>query len=120
MLKLRRHITGNRGTLTSYRKKKFTTQVELGDDSTYKIEWVGSTSLQHDSGTVLHVDDILYVPGLKKNLLYVVGLEDKGHKVLFMDKKVFLWEKDTDLDSAIQIRVREGDLYKASKVSTHA
>ena len=34
--------------------------------------------------------------------------------------KVFLWAKDTDLDSAIQIGVREGDLYKASKVSTHA
>ena len=113
-------MTGNRGTLTSYRKKKFTTQVELGDDCTYKIEGVGSTSLQLDSGTVLHVDDILYVPGLKKNLLSVAGLEDKGHIVLFMDKKVFLWAKDTDLDLAVQIGVREGDLYKASKVSTHA
>ena len=54
---------------------------------------VGSTSLQLDSGTVLHVDDILYVPGLKKNLLSVVGLEDKGHRVLFMDKKVFYEQK---------------------------
>ena len=69
----------NHGTLTSYRSKKFTTQVELGDDSTYKIERVGSTSLQLDLGTVLHIDDILYVPGLKKNLLSVAGLEDKGH-----------------------------------------
>ena len=67
------HMAGNRGTLTSYRKKKFTTQVELGDDSTYKIEGMGLTSLQLDSGTVLHVDDILYVPGLKKNLLSVAG-----------------------------------------------
>ena len=86
-------MTGNRGALTSYRKKKFTTHVELGDDSTCKIEGVGSTSLQFDSGMVLHIDDILYVPGLKKNLLFVVGLEDKGHRVLFMDKEVFLWEK---------------------------
>ena len=115
-----RHMTSNRGTLTSYRKKKFTTQVELGDDSTYKIEGVGSTSLQLDSGTVLHVDDIIYVPSLKNNLLYVAGLEDKRHRVLFMDKKVFLWEKDTDIDSAVQIGVRDGDLYKTSKVSTHA
>ena len=60
-----RHMTGNCGALTIYRKKKFTTQVELGDDSTYKIEGVGSTSLQLDSGTVLHIDDVLYVPGLK-------------------------------------------------------
>ena len=58
--------------LTSYRKKKFTNQVELGDDTTYKIARVGSTSLQLDSGTVLHIEDILYVPGLKKDLLSVV------------------------------------------------
>ena len=85
-----------------------------------RFEGVGSTSLQLDSGTVLHVDDILYVPGLNKNLLSVAGLEDKGHKFLFMDKKIFLWAKDTDLDSTVQIGVQEGDLYKASKVSTHA
>ena len=48
---------------------------------------------QLDSDTVLHVDDILYVPGLKKNLLYVAGLEDKNHTVLFMDKKVFYGQK---------------------------
>ena len=83
-------MTGNRGALTSYRKKKFTTQVELGDDSTYKIEVVGSTSLQLDSDTVLHIDDILYVPGLKKNLLSVASLEDKGFSVLFIDQKVLL------------------------------
>ena len=93
--------------------------MELGDDSTYKIEGVGLTSLQLDSGTVLHIDDVLYVPGLKKNLLYVAGLEDKCYKVLFMDKKVLLWAKDEDLSSSIQIGVGEGDLYKASKDSTH-
>ena len=37
-----------------------------------------------------------------------------------MDKKVFLWEKNTDLDLAVQIGVREGDLFKAFEVSTHA
>ena len=94
-------MTGNRGALTNYRKKKFTTQAKLGDDSTYKIEGVGSTSLQLDLGTVLHIDDVLYVPGLKKNRLSVVGLEDKGYRVLFMDKKVLLWAKVSDLNLAV-------------------
>ena len=62
-------MTGFREALTSYRKKKFANQVELGDDTTYKIEGVGSVSFQLDSGTVLHIEDILYVLGLKKNLL---------------------------------------------------
>ena len=114
-----RHMIGSREALTSYRKK-FTTQLELGDDSTYKIEGVGSTSLQLESGTVLHIDDVLYVPGLKKNLLSVAGLEDKGYRVLFMDKKDLLWAKNEKLSSAVQIGVREGGLYKASRNSTHA
>ena len=63
-----RHMTGLCDALTSYRKKKFTNQVELGDGTTYKIEGVGSTTLQLDSGTVLHIEDILYVPGLKKEV----------------------------------------------------
>ena len=75
-----------------------------------KIEGVGSTPLQLDSGMVLHIDDILYVPGLKKNLLSVAHLEDKGYRVLFMDKKVLLWAKDTYLSSVVQIGVREGGL----------
>ena len=68
-----RHMTGFLEALTSYRKK-FTNQVGLGDDTTYKIEGVGSTSLQLDSGPVLHIEGILCVPGLKKKLLSIVGL----------------------------------------------
>ena len=100
-----KHMTGNRGALTSYRKKRFTTQEELGDDSTYKIERVGSTSLQLDSGTVLHIDDVLYVLGLRKNLLSIDGLEDKIYKVFFMDKKVLLWAKNEKLSLAVAIGV---------------
>ena len=94
-------MTGNRGALTNYRKNKFTTQVELGDDTTYKIEGVGSTSLQLDLGIVLHIEDILCVPGLKKNLLSIAGLEDKGYMVLFMNKKVLLWVKNEKLSSTV-------------------
>ena len=68
---------------------------------------------------VLHIGDILYVLGLKKNLLSIASLEDKGFRVLFMDKKVLLWAKDEDLSSAVQIGVREGGLYKASEDSTY-
>ena len=112
-------MTGNHGLLTSYRKK-FTTQVELGDDSTYKIEGVGSTSLQLDSGTVLHIEYILYVPGLKNILLSVVVIEYKGYKVIFMDRKVLLWENNEKLSSVELIRIREGGIYKASRQSTQA
>ena len=101
-------MIGFREAVTSYKKKKFANQVELGDGTTYKIKGVGSTSPQLDSGTVLHIEDILYVPSLKNNLLSVVGLEDKGYKVIFMDKKVLPWEKNEKLSSTELIGVREG------------
>ena len=72
------HMTRFQKALTDYRTKKFTSQVELGDDTTYEIEGVGSIYFQLDSGTVLHIEDILYVLGLKKNLLLVACLEDEG------------------------------------------
>ena len=69
---------------------------------------------------VLHIDDVLYVLCLKKKLVSVAGLEDKGYRVLFMDKKVLLWAKNEKLSSVVQIGVRDGGLYKASEDSTHA
>jgi hypothetical protein len=60
----------------------------------------------------LHIEEILYVPGLKKNLISVAVLEDKGYRVTFMDKKALLWPKNEELNSTIVIGIREGGLYK--------
>jgi hypothetical protein len=54
----------------------------------------------------------VYVPSLKKNLISVAVLEDKGYRVIFMDKKALLWSKNQELSSAIVVGVREGGLYK--------
>ena len=58
-----------------------------------------------DSGTNLNITEILYVLGIKKNLLSVSALEDKGFLVTFMEGKAFLWHKDSSLESAIEIGV---------------
>jgi hypothetical protein len=86
--------------------------VELGDDSTYVIKGIGATSFQLDSREVLHMNDILYVPGLKKNLLSTSALEDKGFRVSFVDGRVLVWSKNSNIDSTRVIGVREGGLYK--------
>lgn len=86
--------------------------MELGNDASYEIKGVGSTSFLLDSGTILHINDILYVPGLKRNLLSVGVLEDKGYEVIFKQGKTYLWDKDKDLDSVEVIGVCEEGLYK--------
>jgi hypothetical protein len=64
--------------LVNYWDKKFNVKVELSDDDTYDIEGVGSTSFKLQTGNVFHIDEIFYVPGLKKNLTLVAVLETKG------------------------------------------
>jgi hypothetical protein len=61
---------------------------------------------------MLHIEDILYVSGLTKNLISVGILEDKGHRMIFMEKKALLWPKDTELSSTIVIGIKERGLYK--------
>ena len=87
-------------------------KVELGDDSTYAIKGVGSTSLQLDSGTIIHIEEILYVPRLKKNLLSVAVWENKGYTVAFSNGKALMWPKDGNMSLAIVIGVHEGNIYK--------
>ena len=88
--------------------------MELGYGSTYAIKGVGSSAFQLDSGTLISVEEILYVSGLKKNVLSVTVLEDKGFSVAFSEGKVLVWPKGGSMSSAIVIGVSEGDLYKVS------
>ena len=48
----------------------------------------GATSLQLESNDTLHLSDVLYVLGMKINLVSISALEGKGYKVAFLDGKV--------------------------------
>ena len=68
--------------------------------------------------------DILYVPGLKNNLLSISSLDKKGFRVAFVDGKVLMWKKGKTIDDAVEIGVEGEGLYKLkghtdSKLSTY-
>jgi hypothetical protein len=81
-------MTGYKEILSDFKKKYFEHHVELGDDKCYKIKGVGSISFRLESGARLHVDEVLYVPWLKKNLLSVEILEDKGYWVILRTRDI--------------------------------
>ena len=54
--------------------------------------------------------DVIHVPGLKKNLVSVIMLEDKGYDVVFSEGKAFLRHKKMGQTKKIGIRVK--NLYK--------
>jgi hypothetical protein len=94
-----KHMTWYKEILSDSETKYFAQHVETGDDKCYNIEGVGSISFRLESGARLHVDEVLYVPGLKKNLLSVATLEDKGYWVILKDMKELLWAKGIHLST---------------------
>jgi hypothetical protein len=107
-----KHMTSFKQNLANYRDKKFNVKVELGDDGTYDIKGFGSASFQLQSSNVFHIDEILYVPSLKKNLISVAVLERKGYSIAFTKGKALMWPSNGDLSSAMTIKTRESGLYK--------
>ena len=71
-------MTGYRCALTDLTEHKTSVEVGMGDETSYSIQGIGSTLFSLDSGTELKITEILYVPGIKKNLLSISNLEDKG------------------------------------------
>ena len=81
-------------------------KVKLGDDYQYPIKGSGEASYKLDSGKSLKMKDVLYVPGLKKNLLSIFALDAKGIRVAFVDGQVLMWPRGNTMDDATVIEKR--------------
>jgi len=68
----------------------------------------------------MKMKEVLYVPGLKKNLVSISVLNKKGFRVEFIDGQVCMWPRGKTLDDAIVIGVEDGGLYKLKGHSNSA
>ena len=60
----------------------------------------------------MKMKEVLYVPGLKKNLLFISSLDNKGYRVSFIDGQVLMWPKGKSIEDVVVIGEEEGGLYK--------
>ena len=60
----------------------------------------------------MKMKDVLFVLGLKKNLLSISALDAKGMRVAFVDGQVLMWPRGKTIDDAIVIGEQEGGLHK--------
>ena len=63
------------------------------DEYQYPIKGNGEASYNLDYEKYLKMKDVLYVPGLKKNLLSISTLDAKGMRVSFFDGQIPMWPK---------------------------
>ena len=69
----------------------------------------------------MKMKDVLFVPGLKKNILSISALDAKGIRVEFVDGQVLMWPKGKTIDDAVVIGEKEGRIIQAkglTKTST--
>ena len=79
---------------------------EMGDDGWYSAIEIGTITFHRESGKPFQLKYVMHVLGLKKNLVSVAMLEDKGYDVVLSDGKAFLRHKKMSQAKRIGIRVK--------------
>ena len=82
----------------------------MGDDGRYSATRIGIVTFQRESGSPLRLKDVMFVSSLKKNIVFVVVLEDRGYDVIFNKGKTFLRHITTGQVKKIGVYVKK--LYK--------
>jgi hypothetical protein len=73
--------------------------------------WLGDKGIVNGkTSTILHILT-LYVLGLKKNLVSISTIEDRGYEASFRGGHVFLYSKGSSVTSAKVIGIRHEKLY---------
>ena len=83
--------------------------MKLGDDYQYPLKGSGESSYKIDSVKSL-MKDVLYVPGLKNNILSISALDAKGIRVSFIDGQVLISPRGKTIEDATVIGEEDGGL----------
>jgi hypothetical protein len=101
-----RHMTGMRSVFLSVSETGSDCHVKSGARTRHAVKGVGCVRFQLESGGSLEVDEVMFVPELKVNLLSVSALEDKGYAVMFEDGQVLIRSEGATLDAAVRLGIR--------------
>ena len=69
--------------------------IEMGDYGWYSATRICTITFKRVSGKPFKLKYVMHVPGLKKNLVSIAMLEDRGYDVVFSEGKFFLRNKST-------------------------
>jgi hypothetical protein len=91
-----RHMTRMQSVFLSVSKTGSDSHVGSGASTMHAVKGVGCVRFQLESNGSLEVDEVMFVPGGKVNLLLVSIFEDDGYRVLFLDGHVFIHSEGAD------------------------
>jgi hypothetical protein len=110
------HRTCNKNWYANFKETQNGASIYLGDDRAHQIKGYGDIPVTLSNGTVRHIRNVVYVPGIKKNLISLSTITDQNLKVEFF--KNYCIVKDLlDHFQTVAMGVRAGGLYKLDVTS---
>ena len=106
------HMSGVRECFSELNEQGVSVEVELGDDRVVRAIGRGTLSFQRESRHPLRFRDVYYVPGLRKNLISVSTIKDRGFEVRFREGRIYILPRGASFASAKVIGTRCGKLYR--------
>ncbi|GAU33426.1 hypothetical protein TSUD_380620 [Trifolium subterraneum] len=85
------HMTGNKSILTDF-NKCLNTRIKLANGNFIAAEGMGNVVIQRSNGKKTVIEKVLYVPGMKCNLMSVGQLLEKGFKAVFEGETLKLFD----------------------------
>jgi hypothetical protein len=105
------HMTCNKMWCTNFKETQNRAIIYLGDDRTHHIKRYEDIHVTLSNGTIRHIRNVVYVPGINKILISVSTIIDQNLKVELF--KNYCIVKDLlDQFKTVAMRVRAGGLYK--------
>ncbi|GAU43786.1 hypothetical protein TSUD_378110 [Trifolium subterraneum] len=92
------HMTGNKSILTDF-NKCLNTRIKLANGNFIAAEGMGNVVIQRSNGKKVVIEKVLYVPGMKCNLMSVGQLLEKGFKAVFEGETLKLFDSKQRLIS---------------------
>jgi len=84
------HMSGDKNIFNTLEEKDLQKWIKMGNDEKYHVLGEDTVVFQREHEALLTLTDVKYVPGLKKNLVFVAMLDYKGYDVVFSKGMVFL------------------------------
>ncbi|WVZ04008.1 hypothetical protein V8G54_024814 [Vigna mungo] len=116
------HITRRREWLMNL-DQRMRSSVKLADDNTVTAEGIGRILIKCKNGGVTYMDDVLYIPSVKYNLLSLGQLLEKGYTMKMQQRNIKVFDENQWLATTIQhlavTNIRDERWKKKKKRSRH-
>jgi len=111
------HMTCNKHWYENFKETNNVTNIDLGDDKAYQIKRYGNILVMLTNDTIRHINNVMYVPRIKNNLMDSVSMiTDHNLKIEFF--KPYCVVKDLlDHSKLVESGVKVEGLYKLKVTS---